>query len=88
MREMHRKENKKKKKEAALVAAPEPRGAARLPTEAAGVLPGVPVLVVATSRPKRARAGTKTVHWGQRVQGKVWGRVWLVLVGAWAEALA
>ena len=68
------------------MAAPEPRGAARLPTEAAAVLPGVPVLVVATSHARRARAGTKTVHLGQWVQGEVWGRVWLVLVGAWAEA--
>ena len=70
------------------MAALEPRGAARLPTEAAVVLPGVPVLVVATSRARRARAGTKSVHWGQRVQGEVWGRVWLVLIGAWAEPRA
>ena len=52
------------------MAAPEPRGAERLPTEAAIVLPGVPVLVVAVSRARRAPAGTKTVHWGQRVP---WG---------------
>ena len=70
------------------MAAPEPRGEARLRTEAAMVLPGVPVLVVTTSRPKRARAGTKPVHWGRRVQGEVWGRVWLVLIGAWAWAWA
>ena len=70
------------------MAAPEPRGAERLPTEAAIVLPGVPVLVVAVSRARRAPAGTKTVHWGQRVLGEVPGRVWLVLVGAWAEAWA
>ena len=68
--------------------APEPRGAALLPTQAAVVLPGVPVLVVAASRARRARAGTKTVHWGQRVQGEVWAGVWLVLVGAWAGAWA
>ena len=70
------------------MAAPDPRGAPRLPTDAAVVLPGVPVLVVATSRARRGRAGTKTVHLGQRLQGEVWGRVWLVLVGAWAEAWA
>ena len=44
------------------MAAPEPRGAARLPTEAAMVLPGLPVLAMAASRARRARAGTKPVH--------------------------
>ena len=69
-------------------AAPEPRGAARLPTEAAVVLPEVPVLAVAASRARRARARTQPLHWGHWGQGEVWGRVWLVLVGAWADAWA
>ena len=55
------------------MAVPEPRGAARLPTEAAMVLPGRPVLAMAASRARRAQAATKPVHWGQRVQGEVWG---------------
>ena len=84
MQGMHQKKKKKKKEEeVALVAAPEPQGAARLPTEAAVVPLGLLVLAVATARARRARAPTKC-HWGHWVQGEVWGRVWLVLVGAWA----
>ena len=79
---MHQKK-KKKKNEVALAAAPKPQGAARVPTEVAVVPPGVPVLAVATARARRAGAPTKC-HWGHWVQGEVWGRVWLVLVGAWA----
>ena len=81
MQEMQKR--KKKKKEVALAAAPEPQGAAHVPTEAAVVPPGVPVPAVVTARAGRARAPTKC-HWGHSVQGVAWGRVWLVLVGAWA----
>ena len=82
MQELHQKK-KKKNKEVVLAAAPELQGAAHVPTEAAMVPPGVPVLAVATARAGRARAPTKC-HWGHWVQGVVWDRVWLVLVGAWA----
>ena len=83
MQEMQKK--KKKKEEVALAAAPEPQGAARVPTEAAVVLPGMLVLAVTTARAGRARAPTKC-HWGHWVQAVAWDRVWLVLVGAWAWA--
>ena len=53
------------------MAAPEPRGAARLPTEAATVQPGMPVLAMAASRARRARVATKPVHWRRRVEEEV-----------------
>ena len=70
------------------MAGPELQGAARLPTEVAMVLLGVPLLAMAASRARRARAATKPVHWGRRVEGEVWGRVWLAWAWAWALAWA
>ena len=66
------------------MAVPEPQGVARLPTEAAMGLLGVPVLAMAALRARRARAATKPVHWGRRVEEEVWGRVWLAWAWAWA----
>ena len=83
MQKQKKMKKKTKKEQTALAAAPEPQGAAHVPTEAAVVPPGVLVPAVATAGAGRARAGTKC-HWGHWMQGVAWGRVWLVWVVAWA----